>query len=168
MQFSVTSDDLRDMGRRMRQSGQKDLRREMLKRMRAPVQRLVPDVKSAVRSTPGSSAGERSRKSLAERPRSLRDAIARGVQVKSSLSGKYVGVRIRVDTRHLPDGSKALPQYLEGTRSRWRHPIYGHDPWVAQRSHPYFYPTIRAHVPAIQAQVAEIAMDISRQITRGN
>lgn len=168
MQFSVTSDELRKIGKDLKKSGQKDLQREMLKRMRAPVQKIVPDVRTAIRSTPGTTGNTRSRKSLAERPRGLRDAIARGVQVKSSLSGKYVGVRIRIDSRHLPDGSKNLPKYLEGTMPRWRHKTYGHEPWVTQRSHPYFFPTIRQHVPQIQREVAEVVLDITSRITRGN
>jgi len=172
MQFSVTSNELRKIGKDLKKSGQKDLQREMLKRMRTPVQKIVPDVRAAVRATPGTTGHTRSGISLAERPRSLRDSIARGVQVKSSLSGKYVGVRIRIDPRHLPRGSKKLPKYLEGTMAPWRHPTYGRratsKDWQEQRSHPYFFPTIRQHVPQIQREVSEVVLDITRRITRGN
>ena len=171
MQFEVASTDLQRLGKELKRSGKKDLQKETLKRMRAPVQKLVPDVRSAVRALPGSSTGERSARSLAERPRSLRDAVARGVQVKSSLSGKYVGIRIRVDPRHLPRGSKALPKYLEGTKRPWRHPTFGRrdnpKDWQQQRPHPYFYPTIHAHIPAIKAQIAEIVQEITKKITEG-
>lgn len=167
MQVSVTSNDLNRLGRDLRAAGRKDLQKEALKRMRRRVQPIVPDIKRAVKATPGGTDDLRSRKARATRPRRLRDATARGVQVKASLSGKYAGVRLRVDTRHFPDGEKHLPKYLEGTLSRWRSPSWGHDPWKTQRPHPYFFVTIRPHIPGVQADVAKVISETMDELGGG-
>lgn len=167
MQVTVTSRDLADLGRDLRRAGRKDLRKEAMKRMRASVQPIVPDIRAAVKATPGGTGDERSKKSRQARPRDLRDAIARGVQVKASLTGKYAGVRLRVDSRHFPDGEKSLPKYLEGTLPRWRSPTFGHDPWKTQRARPYFFVTIEPHLSQVRAEIAKVLDDVSRELTEG-
>src|SRR5688500_14996850 len=154
MHVSVTSRDLAQVGRDLRRAGRKDLKKEAMKRLRASVQPIVPEIRSAVKATPGGTGDQRSAKSRAARPRDLRDAIARGVQVKASLTGKYAGVRLRVDPRHFPDGEKNLAKYLGGTLPRWRSPLWGHDPWKTQRARPYFFVTIEPHLPQVRADIA--------------
>lgn len=166
MEVSVTSRDLTQLGQDLRRAGQKDLTKEALRYLRKEVQPLVPQIRQQIRSIPSGTDHLRSAKARAARPRTLRDATARGVQVKASLSGKYAGVRLRVDTRHFPDGEKNLPKYLEGTIPRWRSPSWGHDPWKTQRAHPYFFATIRPHVPQVQAGVMKIVNDISERVMR--
>lgn len=167
MEIQVTSQDLKKLGRDLKRAGQKDLQKEALKRMRAEVQPLVPEIRARIRQTPGGHSDRlRTTKARAARPRKLRDAEARGVQVKASLTGKYAGVRIRIDTRHLPDGDKNLFKYREGLISPWRSPTFGHGPWKVQRAHPTFYPTIRPHIPEVQAGVLKIVNDISERVMR--
>lgn len=167
MEVSVTSRDLADLGRDLKRAGQKDLNKEAARLLRKEVQPIIPEIRQRIRSIPGGTEDLRSAKARSERPRRLRDATARGVQVKVSLSGKHAGVRLRVDTRHFPAGEKNLPKYLEGTMPRWRSPSWGHDPWKTQRAHPYFFPTIRPHVPQVQAGVMRIVSDISDRVMRG-
>lgn len=167
MQVSVTSRDLAELSRDLRRAGRKDLQREALKRMRAKVQPIVPQIQQAARATPGGTGDLRSRKARADRPRRLRDAVARGVQVKASFSGKYAGVRLRVDPRHFPDGQKNLPKYMEGVIPRWRSPSWGHDPWKTQRPHPYFFSTIRPHLPAVQAELLKVFNEVSDELKGG-
>lgn len=167
MEVTVTSRDLVNLGRDLKRAGRQDLNKEALKFLRKEVQPIVPEIKRAVQATPGGSGAGRSRSARAKRPRDLRDATARGVQVKASLSGRYAGVRLRVDTRHFPDGQKNLPKYLEGTIPRWRSPSWGHDPWKTQRPHPYFFVTIRPHVPRVQAGVLRILTEYSGKVGGG-
>lgn len=167
MQVSVTSNDLNRLGRDLRAAGRKDLQKEALKRMRRKVEPIRPEIQRAVRATPGGTEDLRSRKARSERPRRLRDATARGVQVKASLSGRYAGVRLRVDPRHFPDGEKHLSKYLEGVLPRWRSPNWGRDQWKQQRARPYFFPTIRPHIPGVQTEVAKIISEIMDEIGGG-
>lgn len=169
MEVTIRSSDLYDMGRAMRAAGRRDLAKEAGQRMRATLRPVVPEVRSAVRATPGGTGHLRSARSRQERPRDLRDAVARGVQIKVSLSKNFAGVRLRVDTRHLPDGQKHLPQYLEGTLPRWRSKDWGReDEWKQQRAHPYFYPVVRRHIPRVQAELAAIVRDYTAQLTGGS
>lgn len=167
MHVSVTSNDLNRLGRDLKAAGRKDLQKEALKRMRRKVEPIRPEIQRAVRATPGGTEHLRSKKARSERPRRLRDATARGVQVKASLSGKYAGVRLRVDPRHFPEGEKHLPKYLDGALPRWRSPNWGRDQWKQQRPHPYFFVTIRPHIPAVQAEVAKIIKETMDEIGGG-
>lgn len=169
MEVTIRSSDLADMGRAMRAAGRRDLAKEAGQRMRATLRPVVPEVRSAVRATPGGTGDQRSARSKQARPRDLRDAVARGVQVKVSLSKGFAGVRLRVDTRHFPDGEKHLAQYLEGTLPRWRSRNWGReDEYKQQRAHPYFYPTVRRHIPRVQAELAEIVRDLTSQLAGGS
>lgn len=167
MDVSVTSRDLAQLGRDLKRAGRTDLNKEALKRLRREVQPIVPEVRQRIRAIPSGTDAGRSVKARAARPRRLRDATARGVQVKASLTGKYAGVRLRVDTRHFPDGEKNLSKYLEGTMPRWRSPNWGRDEWKVQRAHPYFFPTIRPHVPQVQAGVLKILNEYSGKLGGG-
>lgn len=167
MNVTVSSNDLARLGRDLQRAGRKDLKKEALKRMRRRVQPIVPEIRRAVRATPGGTSDLRSVKARAARPRRLRDATARGVQVKASLTGKYAGVRLRIDPRHFPDGERHLPKYLEGTLPRWRSPNWGRDQWKQQRPHPYFFVTIRPHIPSVQTEVATIISEIMDEIGGG-
>ncbi len=45
-----------------------------------------------------------------------------------------------VDGRRMPDRMGRIPQYYEGERPRWRHPVFGdRETWVDQSPHPSFY-----------------------------
>lgn len=167
MDVSVTSRDLARLSQDLKRAGRKDLCKASMQGLRKTVQPIVPEIRRAVKATPGTTSDQRSAKARAARPRDLRDAVARGVQVKASLTGKFAGVRLRVDTRHLPDGEKNLAKYLEGTLPRWRSPSWGHDPWKTQRPHPYFFVTIRPHLPRVRAEIAKVLDDVSDELARG-
>lgn len=167
MTVSVSSRDLARLGRDLQRAGRKDLKKAALKSLRREVQPIVPEIRRAVKATPGGTGEERSVRARAARPRGLRDATARGVQVKASLTGKYAGVRLRVDTRHFPDGQTNLPKYLEGTLPRWYSPTFGHDPKKVQRPHPYFFVTIRPHLPQVKAGIAKIVSETFDELGGG-
>jgi hypothetical protein len=166
-EVTIRSSDLADLARDARRAGRRDLNREMTKRLRVTLKPAVPAVRAAVRATPGGTNEGRSAAARAARPRDLRDAIARGVQIKVSLSSGYAGVRLRVDPRHFPDGQKNLPKYVEGTLNRWRSKNWGRDEWKTQRPHPFFFRTIQPYIPAVRAEMKAIVDDIQDQLTRG-
>lgn len=164
MRVEMRSDDMRRLARDFRAAGRRDLSRDMLKEMRGQVKPIVPRLRSAIRSTPSSTGNTRTSKARQERPLGLRDAMARGVQVKASLTGPKAGVRLRVDPRHFPEGQKSLPRYREGVLPRWRSPNWGRDEWKTQIARPVFFETIRPHVPAVQEGLRRIADDYQDRI----
>jgi hypothetical protein len=159
MDVQIRRGDLQNLARDFRDAGRRDLGRDMLKALRAEVKPIVPQVRSAIRSSPSATGTQRSGKALEARPRGLRDAMARGVQMKASLTGIQAGVRLRIDARHFPDGEKHLPKYREGVMARWRAPSWGHDPWKTIQPVPRFYPTIRPHIPRVRAGVGRIYLE---------
>lgn len=163
----VRHDDLRRLSRDFRAAGRRDLQRDMLKEMRQSVRPIVPQVKAAIRATPSRTGDQRSEKARADRPRGLRDAMARGVQTKASLTGRQVGVRIRIDPRHFPEDEKSLPRYHQGTRGRWRSKNWGRDEWKTQRAHPVFFETIRPHIPRVESALKRIVDNYTERLTEG-
>lgn len=70
----------------------------------------------------------------------LRDGIARGIRVQISTSARQPGVRIVATGAGLPDGKKNMANVWE--HDSFRHPVFGHDAWVEQPGHRYFFRTI--------------------------
>lgn len=168
MQVEVLSPELTRLVRDTRQAGRRDLLKDVSAGIRAELRPVVGEIRQVVRAQPSHAGVKRSRRSVQERPRGLRDAVARGVQMKVNLSGRQIGVRLRVDPRHFPDGQKDLPQLLEGTRPRWRSPNWGRDEWKTQHPHPYFFDTIRPHVPRVQAAVLREFDQLARELAGGS
>lgn len=156
MQVSIRSEDLAAFAKAAKKAGHTDLNKAVAHEMRFLVRPIVPEIRAKVRSQPSRGDRGRSKKAREARPRGLRDGVARGVQIKASLSGKYAGVRLRIDPRHFPAGEKNLPKLLEGSQPNWRKPTFGHEPWTTQAPRPYFFDTIRPHVPRVQAGVREV------------
>lgn len=165
MYIRVDTPGLTRLARDMRRAGGRDLSNELARSLRTHIKPLVPVLRSAIRAT--SSKGlTRSRKSVEERPLGLREAEARGVQVKVSFSGRSPGVGLRIDPRLFPEGSKTVISYREGVRSRWRvrnwKSARRREDWHSQRAVPAFFPTIRPRVEPVRAAVArdvEAAVD---------
>lgn len=66
----------------------------------------------------------------------------------------------------MPARAKALQAYMEGTKPRWRHPVFGNrDVWVQQPPQPYFYKTMKVAGPRARASVNRVMDQISRDIT---
>jgi hypothetical protein len=74
--------------------------------------------------------------------RHLRPALKKATRMWVRSSGKQAGAGVAVDGRrvHLGGKSGRIPQYYEGERPRWRHPVWGNrEVWVDQSPHPSFY-----------------------------
>lgn len=162
------TEEFRRLARDLKEAGQVELRKSMGKRMRGAIKPIVPDMRREIRQIPSKGQDkERSKKAINERPMGLREATARGVQVKISYSGTRVGARIRIDPRHFPPGQKALPKFLDGTIPQWKHAVYGTGTMVNQRQHPFFLRTIRKHEDRATHEIAQILEDVSSQLTKG-
>lgn len=149
MDIQVASgQDFRHLGAELRRAGLVDLRASMVKRVRLAIYPAVPIVRASVMATPSKGKGSTG----------LRSKTARGVQVKVSVAGPRVGARLRVDPRLFPDNAKSLPKRLEGI-GRWRHPVYGHDVWVTQASHPYFYRALIPDQVRMRHEITKILAD---------
>lgn len=176
MDVQIRSGDLEQVVRDIRKVDGAELIKHAAIGIRHELVPVIAEIKQKVKEVPSNSArartargrprahAGRSAKSVAARPRGLRDATARGVQMKVHLSSKRIDVRLRVDPRHFPEGEKNLPKLLEGMPgyTRWRSPNWGRDEWKTQRPHPYFFDTIRPHIPRVAARIEREFDDLRR------
>ena len=78
---------------------------------------------------------------------------------------------IMVDGRKMPPREGSLPGYMEGTRPRWRHPVFGptasrpNPPYVQQPAHPYFFRVVRPLGFASRVAVNKVIAKTTREIT---
>jgi hypothetical protein len=89
----------------------------------------------------------------------LRATIARAVKLKITTTG----VRIVVDGSALPTEQRNLPQALNKAKG-WRHPTFGHEPWVQQSGHPYFDPTILKRADDVRAKIRDVIASITKEV----
>jgi hypothetical protein len=148
--------DLVRITRELRRMDDKELLKRFRKELRAAARPVVPLVRSSIRAIPSSrpytAAG-------------LRGRMSASTALEIKTRGKQAAAIIRVDGRKMPAKAKALAAYMEGSKPRWRHPVYGHtDRWVQQPSHPYFYRLMAIAGRSTRAAVNRVMDDISKDI----
>ncbi|MEO5875522.1 MAG: hypothetical protein ABIS86_17030 [Streptosporangiaceae bacterium] len=116
--------ELYELARRLRkQEDGKDRVKQLGAELRGAAKPLVPLIRGNIK---GLRSKEESRR-RGRRP--LRASLSRAVtlQVKVSGSARKVNVAVFMNPRKMPDGTKAMPQYLEGVPGylRLRHPLFG-------------------------------------------
>lgn len=148
--------DLTRITRELRAMDDREVLKRFRKELRSAAKPLVPAVRASIRQIPSS----RPYTATGLRGRMVR---ATGLQVKTA--GRQASVVIRVDGRKMPPGAKAVQSYMEGSKPRWRHPVFGHDWWVQQPSHPYFYKVMAAGGPRARLAVNRVMDQVSRDIT---
>ena len=149
---------LRQISRDLRRAGDGQVTRAFRRELRAAAAPLVPVVRQAALGIPvKGTAG----------PAGLRRRLAKATRLRVKTVGKGASVQILVDPRRMPSGEKALPQYMEGLpgHSRWRHPVFGHDVWVQQDSHPFFFPALRPLGLRSRVAVNRVIGSITADIT---
>lgn len=99
----------------------------------------------------------------AKRGAGLRDTVARSLRLVVKTGSRTALVRIEVDASKMPEDQRTLPRHLDSAKG-WRHPVFGHKPWVAQKGRPWFAVTIRKHLPAVRANVIKAMDDIAKKI----
>jgi hypothetical protein len=96
----------------------------------------------------------------------LRQNIAKGVTRKITYNGARIGIRIRVDGKHLPANQQTLITRTNDGK-QFRHPVMGNrDAWVNQQFSPkgWFDDTIRHHLPQIQSDLAKAMARAMQQL----
>jgi hypothetical protein len=150
--------DLRTISRELRLMGDGEITAIFRRRLRAAAAPLVPAVRQSALAIPAKTSAR-------GRP-GLRRAIARAVTLRVRTAGRLASVAIFVDGRKMPPRQGALPQYMEGTRRPWRHPVFGNtEVWRAQPAHPYFYRVVRPLGFASRVEINRAMDDITRGIT---
>ena len=149
--------DLTRITRELRRMDDRELLKRFRKELRAAAKPLVPAVRASIRSIPSS------------RPYSaagLRGRMARATGLEVKTTGRQAAVIIRVDGRKMPQDAKALQAYMEGTKPRWRHPVFGNrNVYVQQPPHPYFFTVMRAGGVRARVAVNRVIDQVSKDIT---
>lgn len=149
--------ELDRISRQLRQVGDgREIRKRFSRELRSAAKPMVPIVRQSIRSIPTRGTDSSG----------LRERMARAVRLTVRTSGRQAGVAIRVDGRKMPPGEGALPAYMEGTKRRWRHPVYGNrQVWAEQDSNPYFYRAVRPAGTRSRRNVNKVIDSISKDIT---
>jgi hypothetical protein len=162
MRFEVKdAGDLKAVNKALRQAANgKDLRRNLVRELRHEIAPMVARVKAAWLAAP--SRGRRSR-----RGSSLRRLLARATRGQVRLTGREAGIRIRTDGRRMPDSMRAIPTYAEGTKPRWRAPVFGNrDVWADHQPFPRFYASVRPDQARARREVERAVGAVFKQIAR--
>lgn len=154
---TYSGEDLSTIARELRKMDDKTILKGFRKELRKSAQPLVPAVRASIRRIPSS------------RPYSaqgLRGRLSRATTLQVKTAGKQASVIIRVDGRKMPNHSKSVQAYMEGSKPRWRHPVFGNTAvWVQQDPQPYFYKVMSAAGPRARLAVNRVISDVSKKIT---
>lgn len=134
-----------------------ELKKRFRKELRAAGKPLVPLVRASIRRIPSS------------RPYSakgLRGQLSRATGLEVKTTGRQAAVAIRVDGRKMPSKARSVQAYMEGTKPRWRHPVFGNTAnWVQQPAQPYFFKTMVVAGPRARKAVNRVMDSVSKDIT---
>lgn len=152
------SHELARLSRELKRMDSSEVLKRMRKQLRKAAQPMVPIVRSSIRNIP-------SKRPYG--PEGLRGRLSKATRLEVKTVGRKARVSIRVDGRKMPTHFKALPQYVEGSKPRWRHPVYGNrGVWVQQPARPYFYKVVvPAAGPRSRVAVNYVLDSIIRDIT---
>jgi hypothetical protein len=149
--------DLARITRELRRMDDKEMLKRFRKELRQAAKPLVPAVRKSIRQIPSS------------RPYSaagLRGQLSRATKLEVKTSGRQAAAVIRVDGRKMPPKAKTLQAFMEGTKPRWRHPVFGNRAVVVQQPpHPYFYKVMAAAGPKARRAVNKVMDEVSKDIT---
>lgn len=157
IQIRASGKDLAKIARELRAQNDAAVLKQFRRELRAVAAPFVPAVRSAIGSIPvKGTAGSTG----------LRQRLQKAVTLRVRTTGKNAQVSILMSTAKMPSGQKSLPAYMEGTKPRWRHPVFGNtDVWREQENHPYFFRTVRPMGAGAKVAVNKIVSDITKQIT---
>lgn len=156
------SGDLKQLAKDLRGVADgKELRRELTSGLRGVLTPLAGQVKAAYRAAPS--------RGRSHPGPSLRSLLAKATRVEVRTTGRLAGARVRVDGRKMPVGMRSLPAMWEGPPKgkRWRHPVFGdRETWVAQPSHPTFYPIVEPHADDALRAINDVIDGVRAKLER--
>ena len=142
------SHQLEDIGRRLKEAGDKELRRDLLR----GINRALKPAKAAVKAA------------------ALRD-LPQGGGLNRVIGTSRIGSRTRTGGRNpavFLTGKKSGHDLRSIDRGRIRHPTFGHRPWVNQSVKPgWWSETLAGQVPTIRREVIDVMDDVARRLARG-
>lgn len=139
----LDSGDLKAVGAALKDVADGDLlRKQLVASFREQASPLARNVQAAWKAVPshGHASSSRDRRGQPD----LRALLAKATRTEVRLTGKLAGVRVRTDGRRMPNRMKALPRYAEGTKPRWRAPVFGNrNVWAQYRPFPRFFAAVQ-------------------------
>lgn len=154
MQVTVAGiEQLEQLGKRLREAGRTDLRRELTKGLRAAARPVAKEMKRQALALPAPGKAIRSR-------------VAKSVKIRVRTGGRDVFVRVVSTDTPLRPGPEAKPMAVHLDRGRWKHPVHGHrDRWVTQTVPPgWFSRPAAGGAPAARREAAEAIRRVREQI----
>ena len=153
--------DLRAIARELENMSGRKLRDLLKSKLEEAAKPFVPRVQASVMATP---------RKRPPSPGGLRARIARTVEITTTETDRQVSVAVEVQPQQMPDREHSLPLYYEGTKPRWRHPVFQSRqnpdaPWVTEEPTPFFYQAAddfgRAAAVALEGALEEITPQIN-------
>ncbi len=139
----------------------KELRKDLVKGLRAAATPAAQAAKQSILSMPATGASDRE-------GASLRTAVAGGVKVEIRTTGK-VGVFVVAKSTGMPRNFRNAPKRLNA--KSWRHPVHGTKKWVTQVGKPgWFDDAVKKAKPGANRAAAEAMDGMAQRIdqqTRG-
>jgi hypothetical protein len=166
----------RELARKLRDAGRKDLRSALRKRISEAGKPVVEDVRAAVRdlrvTSHGGGTAQRRRYNVSRakttkaadraqrRAAGLRQTIASATRLQQTTKG----IRIVINSQRLPEDQRSLPRRLDSDKG-WRHPVFGNrSNWVSQKGGPYFATTIKKRAPAFRQAIVDAMDEITAEL----
>lgn len=139
---------LEDIGRRLKESGDKGLRRDLLRGINRALKPAKAKVKAAA----------------------LRE-LPQGGGLNRVVASSRIGSRTRTAGRNpavFLTGKKSGHDLRSIDRGRLRHPVFGRPPWVNQEVKPgWWSQTLAGEVPTIRREVIDVMDDVARRLAHG-
>lgn len=174
----------RELSKRLRQTGQTDLRKNLRKAIQEAGKPVVQATQDAVRSIPITSegigafagdfrvptnshgGGRKQRRthtaSTSRTEKSRQRALKRGGSLREAVARSVKlqittrGIRIISDSKAMPPDQQTLPRRMDSPKG-WRHPVFGNrEVWVTEKGKPWFGSTIQKHAPDFRAAVVDV------------
>lgn len=137
---------LEELARRLKATGDRELRKELLRGIREGTKGTKPDITRSLSTRLPQRGG------LAARMATSR------ITTKTKLAGSIVGVRLEASAPHDIRSMNA---------GRLRHKIFGRDQWADQTIEPgVFDDPIKDDAPQIRSAVERVMADVARRIGR--
>ncbi len=177
-----------ELSRALKAAGEGELRKHLLKEIRAEAKPVLDDMRrqvlaldsSAKNNGGGLARAKRTAKAVGKaesafgysdrqieragkRGGGLRQAVAKSLRIAVRDTGFKVGVRIKTERTRLPADQAYLPRGLDSVKG-WRHPVFKTGDWVTQYGNPpgWFMSTAKAHRPMVQRRIENVVRDYAR------
>lgn len=89
--------------------------------------------------------------------------IPRATRISITFSGKRAGVAITVNKNRAPHARPYEMGSGSGRSAFFRHPVYGHDVWVSQKTRPFLWPAFVAHRDDAEREIADVVDTVTRE-----